>query len=170
MSPSCKQPIGFGRLEIIVGAMTAGAAAFLVVAVVVHSSFMESSDAPSTAPLLSYVALGYAVLALLVRTVVPGVVAAKVVRRIAGGQPDADAQAAQLKNAYATKTIIAAALIEGAALFAGVVYLVEGTTLSLALAAVLIVLLAAHFPRQASVDEWLERQTERLVRMRQFGA
>ena len=169
MSPSQRKPAGVGTLQVVVGAMTAGATVLLVVAIAVRSSFVASFGEQSAVPLLSYVALGYAVLALLARAIVPNLVVGGAVRRIATGQVDTEAEITRLKNVFATKTIVAAAMIEGAALLAVIAYLIEGTPLSLVIAPILIVILGAHFPRRANVDEWLRRQSERVVRHRQFG-
>jgi hypothetical protein len=68
-----------------------------------------------------------------------------------------------------TKNIVSGALIEGAALFAAVAYLVEGATLGLVVAPVMIVLLALHVPSQGRLDEWVQQQLERAVHRRQFG-
>jgi hypothetical protein len=65
------------------------------------------------------------------------------------------------------KTIFAAAVLEGAAILLLIAHLVEDSPLSLGVAIVLIVVLAAHFPTESRVDGWIEDQTRLLDEERQ---
>jgi hypothetical protein len=63
---------------------------------------------------------------------------------------------------YQMRTIIAAALLEGAVFFMAVAYLLEGHVLALGLGALLALAVAAHFPTAAGVAAWVDEQRDRL--------
>ena len=58
--------------------------------------------------------------------------------------------------------IVGAAMVEGAAFLAVFAYLLDRTTLSLALAVVLIAGVTAHFPTRSRVEHWIEGQLQLL--------
>jgi hypothetical protein len=68
--------------------------------------------------------------------------------------PIADA----LLNLYLTRTIIGAAIVEGAAFFALVVSVIDEEPICLMLGGVMIVGIALHFPTRTRVTQWLETQ------------
>jgi len=153
-------------MRIILVALINGLVIFLVIAVVQQS---QANVAPIAEPLLTYVALGYAAVGLIVSTVVPNVVAAAQRRRVARAlgasmpaEPDADEvlppDVGLWCGVYQTRLIIGAALLEGAAFFLLTAYFIEGNILGLAGAAVLIVLLLMKFPTRAGLQRWIDRQ------------
>jgi hypothetical protein len=156
-------------LQIIIGTMFAGAAAFLVVTLVI-----EPPKPPSGAGILTYVALAYGVVAVVVRLVLPPFLHQDTLRRLVRdereladlGGPAAGATVVTdvdvLCNRLTIVTIITGALIEGAALLAIVAYLIDRTRLSLAAAGVLLVILAAGIPTRAGARSWLDVQQRRL--------
>jgi hypothetical protein len=74
------------------------------------------------------------------------------------GLPPGDA--GSLMAVFQGKIIVGAAMLEGGAFFAAIAYLVEGGPIALALAVVLWLGIAAHFPTLPRVIGWIERQLE----------
>ena len=63
--------------------------------------------------------------------------------------------------------IVAMALLEGAAFFACIAYLLEGQAVALVAVGVALALMLVRFPTEARVRAWLEQQAERLAQLRQ---
>ncbi len=136
-------------------------------------------------PLLPYIALAFAVSAVAARVMVVPVVVGPLRRKIVQGtwpppngrpqQPslvamaEADEEAGKLAMLFLTKTIIAGAIIEGAAFFLLIAYLIEGSFMALGVAVAMVVLLASHFPTAGSLISWIERQKEEMRLNDQFG-
>jgi hypothetical protein len=155
-------------MQIIVTAMGSGAIMFLVVAIVVAK--------PAAAqPLIAYMAVAFAVAAFAAWLVVPGVIANKACQAIAAGHtPSAAVQAnvshdadvvTQLAGVFQTRLIIASALLEGAAFFNLVAYLLEGQYLSLGIASVLILLILSQFPTRGRLSVWVSHQMENIEQL-----
>jgi hypothetical protein len=167
-------------LQIIVVAMTVGVTAFLFVALAVVG---PPGKGPSP-PVVTYLAIAMAAVMLATRAIAPGIFVAYARRSIAAGTwkgyggampavsaelagPDSDV--AKLGQVFTGRTIVAAAMIEGAAMFSVVAFLVEHSVLSLGLAIVLLAVLTAHVPTRARAQRWLEEQTRLLNQERQFS-
>ena len=65
-----------------------------------------------------------------------------------------DEQTGRLAQAYQTKKIIGAALLEGAALFNWVCYMVDRKSETLVIVATLVVLMGSMFPTQTQFENW----------------
>lgn len=158
--------LSIGSLRLVLGAMAAGSVVFLVVAAVVRETGqIEESE---TKPMLTYLACGYAALSLVLRMVLPPLVAGAANRRDAaspvdvpprdsGVGDDAD-DLAPYRGGFTVRTIMSAAIVEGAAFFAVVAYMLEGMAVSLAVAAVMVVVLLAQWPTQRRFESWAARQ------------
>jgi hypothetical protein len=173
-------PFGLVRtLQIIVAALIVGCGMFMAIVLVVAGSSSKVADPP----VITYIALAMAAGAVAARLIIPGIIVAQARRRIlsdaqitAQGQPPArktrsteqNNDTSKLIQMFLVKTIVAAAILEGAAFFSLIAHLVEHSPLSLYAAIVLIVALAAHFPTQARVDGWIDDQTRLLDEERQL--
>jgi hypothetical protein len=173
-------PVAFVRtLQIIVAALTLGCVVFLTVALAVVGGPSSSSDPP----IVTYIASAIAASLVLARIVVPPVLVAQARRQIrqgtsrgsAGNLPavvtDSTKQAAdagKLVQVFLTRTVIAAAILEGGVFLLLVSYLVERSPASLGLAVILIVALAAHFPTVAGCSAWIQEQARLLDEERAF--
>ncbi len=172
-------------LQIVTVALTGGCVVFLAMALFMRLGGNGPAQAAAEEPMLVYVVLVFAAAMLLARAVVPAWLVSAARRKIAegtwkppqqasGNSPIPDeflaktGDAGKLCYVFTTKTIVGAAMFEGAAFFALVAYFVEGTTLSLAVAAVLIVAVALHFPTPGRVVGWIERQLSLLDQQRQW--
>jgi len=159
------------KTQIIMASLVGGCVFFLAV---VLSIRLRGGAAPAgPGPLLAYVAVGFAVMALVARAVVPTVLVRAGLRRLAARQTEASDPAgavAALWRLFSTRTIVCGAILEGAAFFALVAYLVEGAAIALAVALLLIAALALHFPTRSGTARWIQRQRESLEQERQFRA
>jgi hypothetical protein len=168
------------KLQIIVGSLAGGAFTFMVIAAV-KSVFIDEGVRRAEMGLMVYMAFGWAAASLLARAVVPHIITLAGRRHLARREsasgyvdistdkrsrrvPVADA----LLNLYLTRTIIGAAIIEGAAFFALVVSIIEEEPVCLMLGGLMIVGIALHFPARTRVTQWLETQQLLLQEERQL--
>jgi hypothetical protein len=161
-------------LQFIVSAMCAGVLFFLVIVLSIAPQF--KLPAPLQPISLALIAAIFAGIGLIARAVVVWKLTVKARREIVNGTyaplgprlpsgslPSDDGEchdAGYLLSVFQTKTIISGALFEGVSFFATIAYLIEGDPVSLGLAVVLILGLAAHFPTRSRVIGWVERQLE----------
>jgi hypothetical protein len=165
-------------VQIIVGALMAGILFFLAIALVVRP---PTKLLPLSAPgVITMIAIGFAGLLVILRPLVLRILVARARRQILAGtfrapgvQPGGTAgtntgfnaglppgDAGSLMAVFQGKIIVGAAMLEGGAFFAAIAYLVEGGPIALALAVVLWLGIAAHFPNLPRVIGWIERQLE----------
>jgi len=146
-------------LQIIVGALAFGCIFFLMIVLVIGLQAGPVADQGGL--LVTYVAVAFAVVALLARQVVPAVIAAGGRRRITRGKTDNLEQPAVRHTLFAvfrTRTIVGAAIIEGVTFFMLIAYLLERSPLALILAVVLILGIASHLPTRSGVTRWIDGQ------------
>jgi len=146
-------------MQIIVVALVMGVVTFGVVAV-----SMAGAPQPGT-PITSYVAVGMAVMVVVVRAIVPRIAAANAVR-----QSTADLDPANEKDhpqlvrcftgAFQTRTVMENAFLEGAAFFSLVAYINESQRWILGVTAALVAMMLLSFPTQGKVDRWIVEQFE----------
>ncbi|MDP1797502.1 MAG: hypothetical protein Q8K78_08480 [Planctomycetaceae bacterium] len=145
------KPEHVGRTAmIIVGALMFGLINFAAIAL-----FVGSEPKQNPPVVLTYFGLGGAVLMTVMRFIIPGIAAAATMRRTEGQTPESHRQ--QLAAAYHTKTIIGAALLEGAGFFNGVAYIITGSLLNIGAVAVLLTIMAITFPSQTQFDNWADQ-------------
>ena len=193
LEPACREEIArrVRTSQIIVGALVAGPLVFLVIVfVVIQQGF---AGVPETAPILTYIALAFAFSAVLARLIVPNLIVAQSRRNIIQGtwqmpvsahsqsgysqtvQEDfarfieQTGDAGRLLFVFQTRTIVAGAVLEGAAFFALITYMIERSPLALIVAVLLILGVALHFPTRSGVIRWIEDQLRLVERERQFG-
>ena len=159
-------------LQIIVVAVTLGPLTYL--GVVLLSAPPVQAAIEVNGMFLTYLACGMATAAVAARLIVPPLVTTRFRRQIAAGvwPPQQQAvnplmaplsDAGKLYAVYMTRTIIAVAILEGAAFFAVFTYHQQRDILALALALLLTLLVALHLPTRDRVADWVERQLVRLA-------
>jgi hypothetical protein len=165
-------------LQIIAAALILGVLIFLVVAVVIVQQRGGGLGQQADPPFVSYVALGFFAVALLVCTFVPALAVGGQVRRVAAGtwQPPQKvpataypSDAAKLLAVYQTRTVIAYALLEGPAFLGCIAYLSEAQTIALAVAAAAVLLMLLTFPTRLRANLWLLRQQALVDELRASG-
>lgn len=167
-------------VQIITIALALGVATFLaLVALVLRSGRLFTPDPWAITGPLSAAGLALAVLALAGSLVIPGLMAEAQRRALArgegpgqlkrrsGAERPTDAEA--LLASYTTQRIVGAALLEGAAFFNGIAFMLEGKAPALVAALALLGALLARFPTRAAVDAWLDRQAAQLDQERRSG-
>jgi hypothetical protein len=137
----------------------------------------QAAPTAPTAPILTYSALAVGAISLTLSFVVPGLVAKQQLIAIAAGKfaPGLASTSAPATNprvvpspsssldaAYLSQLIVGVALTEGAAFFAGVVYLIEKNPIAPAVAVTMIGAMIARFPTTSRVDRWIEQHQEKL--------
>ena len=148
-------------LQIIVSGMAAGCATFLVIAIVLVWQDVISELGQDT-PLLTYIFIPMAVAAVAVRLLAGSAIAARARRGIIRGtwqmpktgpllavfgqSVEQMGNAGKLLGVFYTRTIVGAAILEGAAFLGAIAYLLERSPLSLAAAILLILGIAVHMP------------------------
>ena len=150
-------------MQIIVGALAAGVLSFLVIVLII-------SRGAQADPFLTYIALGFAVLAFAGWVVVPQLVTSQARRSLAKGDTASFAahaalpaelrEVGQLAAAFQTRLIVANALVEGAAFFSLVAYMLEGQRLCLGVAIVFVLLIISQIPTRNRLQEWVSRELE----------
>jgi hypothetical protein len=112
-------------------------------------------------------AAGFAGIALVLQAFIPSLVVSANRSSYLNSQPRQDprdrAEAeARLMPLFQTKHIIRMALLEGAAFFCLVAYLVSGLSWLYAIVAALVALMVVSLPTRSALDNWLEEQLQLL--------
>jgi hypothetical protein len=133
-------------LQIIVGALITGVLAFA--GFVVFTGALQQPPKPG---FLSQLAVVMAAINVALHAIIPSIIerSALANQSVGSGVP-------QLLGVFQTRTIIAAALLEGAALFATVTVMIEHQSWVLVVTGVLLLLLLLQFPTTTRVEQWLE--------------
>ncbi len=143
------KPESVGRIsQIIAGALVMGVVVFACVAF-----FIAKGDGPQL-PMISFLAIGFAGVATVMRFVVPTIL-------VNGGkaqlkQAANDEQPMVLAGLYQTKTIVGMAVLEGAAFFNLIAYIMEKQFWSYGAVAFLLGVMAISFPSQGQFESWAE--------------
>jgi hypothetical protein len=157
--PSPTLEVRVRTLRIITAAMVCGAVTAFLILYVVRA---QNPQPPRDPPLISYVALGVAVVMAGAAFVVPNLVAAAARRRLAGSAPEQDPapDPGGWYGLYASCLILRLALLEGPAYFLLLAWFVEGWPVPLLMAAASRALMVAQFPSAERVERWVEAQKE----------
>lgn len=158
------------QMQIIVAAMAAGVAIFLTVALTIVQ------NQPAANPLIAYIAVGFAVLAFALWLVVPNILVIQARKAIADDRVpiaavsslaagDADV-VDQLVAVFQTRLIIGCALLEGAAFFNLVAYMLEAHQLSLCVAVALLLGILIQIPTRNRLEVWITHQLEIIEQLR----
>jgi hypothetical protein len=169
-------------MRIILLALVLGCVMFLIIAVAIRLSENVQND---TAPLLTYMGVGFGLVAFALHLIIPRATVATARKQIAGGTWPSDAAAARYPGAaeklsgmsdvgklcslYQSQLIIGAALLEGATFFNLVAYLQEGDPTSLVASALLLGAMLRLFPTRGGVENFLVEQGELLRQERLIG-
>ncbi len=133
-------------LQIIVGALLMGVV-FFAGFVVVTGALQQ----PPGGRVLSYVAVGMGALMAVLHVVIPGVI-----ERAALANQGVGANPQSMVGVYVIRTIVAVALLEGAAFVSVVALMIEHHPWVLGVTGVMLVLMALQIPSRTRVEHWLE--------------
>ncbi|MGO9113587.1 MAG: hypothetical protein ACLP9L_30515 [Thermoguttaceae bacterium] len=152
-------------LQIIVATLVMGCVIFLLIALAVGP--VVNPPNPLQPISLTMIACGLVGIELIAQVVVAWSIITKARRGIVNGTHNSvdprqgngqSFEVTYLLSIVQTKTIISGALFEGMAFFATIAYLIEGNPISLGLAVLMIVCVAAQFPTRSRIVSWVERQ------------
>jgi hypothetical protein len=164
-------------LQIIIGTLVAGVISFLGVVLVLASR--EGAIPPPNPPFITYTAVILTAIDIIVWAIVPAIIASRMRNSLVAGK--SPAMAAKLPNAaelgdvgpltviYQTRTIVAAAMLEGAAFLNLIAYFLERQTVCLAVAGTLLLMLLSHFPTVSRLESRIESALIDLTQLRQLG-
>jgi hypothetical protein len=149
-------------LQIIVVSLILGCFVFLAIVLFVPLGGEGKPNVNDT--VLKHAAIGYTIIICLVWLTIPQRVVSSALQSFAKNQQSADAETItrSLLGIMQNHTILSAALIESAAFFNLIAFMLERHTVNLFMAIILIAAIATYFPTSAGVTDWLERQGRRL--------
>jgi hypothetical protein len=160
-------------MQLILVAMLMGCVTFMGIALFWRQA---NGNAPAAGPIITYVALAFAVMALTGSLLMSSLATASGRRKLAQQSGPAKTGSAyadptsddkrKLLELMATVFIIAAAPLEGGIFFLLISYMVEGSFLAIVGALILLAVLASKFPTQQRTERWLELQQELLQQER----
>jgi hypothetical protein len=165
-------------LQIIVGALAGGVLMFLAVVI-----YLVSQNPPVAAPqepIITYIAYAFAIVAGIASLVVPNVVSGRSRQSLIGGDVSQWGLVKNIPNAaelgeivplaaiYQTRTIIGAALCEGAAFLACVAYLIEHQRPVLFVAGGLLLMILCRIPTVSGLESSIESESTTIQQMRQL--
>lgn len=143
-------PEQVGRVaQIITIALTMGPLMFAGVALMVRAR-QPPQDTP-----LEIIGLGMGAIALALRAVLPRLFTAAALRKIVTVDP-ADFRV-QMAPVFLMRCILVSAVLEGAAFFNLVAYMIGGHWSNLGMAGAMVVVIAAAFPTQQQFELWTEQ-------------
>jgi hypothetical protein len=167
--------------QIILGALVAGLVFFLgiILFVMPKQGGPPGGGGQTSLPILLIVVFVFAITGLVLSVIAPRIMMTATRRKIAGaiaassvpGSPDAKGflEEVEWMPVYMTQMIVGAALIEGSAFFALIVYMLERNPIVLGLALFLIAALALRFPTREKVTTWIDQQNALLQQERESG-
>ncbi len=168
MNPSAPDdvpPPMLRTLQIVVGALTTGIVSFSLIAAILRSR--NQQPGVDGAPVLSYVALGAGVVILCARAIVIPIVA-KAGRKLLLNDPAVSTT--KLMAQFTTRTIVGAAILEGAGFLFLTAYLTEGQPWALAGGLMMAGLLAVlQFPTRPRVEAAIEAERRAIEDERAMG-
>jgi hypothetical protein len=160
-------------MQIVAAAMAGGVLIFL--AVVVILVWQKDGGRPD-GRLLTYIAVAFAIVAVFAWSIVPSVIAGQLRQPIVdgsatrrGSKSDHGAESGNIRPLtaiYQTRLIIGSALLEGAAFFCLVAYLLERQPLSLVVAVLFCLLLVSQIPSVARVESWVAGEVAIIEQLR----
>ena len=144
-------------MQIICGALMMGVIWFAAIAI-----YIKVGQPAAGKVILAYLAAGAAAVCVVARLFVPSqIVRDGIILLLKARQPE-DLSRRDLYPVCQTHMIVACALLEGAAFFNLVSYMVEGQVWTLAIVAALLALMASSFPTLEKVNSWADDQLRQL--------
>lgn len=143
-------------MQIIAGALLMGVISFAGVA-----AFMglekEAGD-----PFMAYIAAGFAVLMFVMHLLVPSMIAGAAMKQSGQNETTEDRTGDNLVGIFQTQLIVVMAMLEGAAFFNLVAFIIAVQWWSFAVVGLLLLAMAAKFPTRFKVESWLETKHHEL--------
>jgi hypothetical protein len=164
-------------MQIIVGALAAGAVTFAVVVLILRSQ--QQADGPrDSSLLLSYIGILGAASAIAAWIIVPRLIVARARQELSEGKTPtlADDRGPALTDGarhiqplvamHQTRLIVGCALLEGAAFLNVLAYMLEGQLMNLVAAGLLVLMIVGQIPTVGRLTSWIEDDLSAIDRMR----
>jgi hypothetical protein len=139
--------------QIITIALLMGVCVFAAVAITIN--FGKEPAQRDSAPFVSYVAIAFAVSAAFGSLLVRKLLTASQVHQSTAAIRENHRRA--LAPIYSMRNVVSKAVLEGAAFFNLIAYIVEGHVWTLGIVAALLVLMSVPFPSQTDFENWAEQ-------------
>lgn len=160
-------------MQIIAGALIAGVLSFAGVASFIVFGNVRAAQPGGQVPaaggseIIMYMAMGFAVVGVVMSFVMSNLVSANGVKGVAKMAQDGTSTGpkelfGRLLGVAQTKMIIAMALVEGAAFFNLIAFMTTKSLIPFAIVAGLLAVMAIHFPTKMKLARWLEEQQREL--------
>lgn len=156
-------------MQIIAGALIAGVVSFAGVACffVFGQQGGAAGAIPKNAPVM-HIAIGFAVVAVVISFVLSNLIAASGVKGVAKLTSDGTSTGpkelfGRLLGVAQTRMILAMAPIEGAAFFNGIAFIITKSLVALGVMGALLLIMSIHFPTKMKLARWLEDQQRNLA-------
>jgi hypothetical protein len=163
-------------LQIIVGALAMGVWMFAGVVLLLDIDLQDEGQ--PVEPFLAYLAAGAAIVAIVAWGIAPGMIASRMREAIVAGKGDQLTlkpyatddlgDAGPLGGVYQVRAIIGAAILEGAAFFNLMAYMLEGQLINLAAAGVLVLIMLCAIPTYGRVESWVQNELTTIEQLRQM--
>jgi hypothetical protein len=153
-------------MQIIAVALPLGVVSFFGVALyIVYGGGNPGPVAANRLPILTMMAGVFLLITGSLSFVVPGIMTRTVLAQIAGSGGQGDV--VRLFGFKQTTMIVGMALLEGAAFFGLIAFIVERQPAVLAVPALALAGILLRFPTENSVRDWIEQQGRRVLELRQ---
>ena len=146
------ETVPFQVVQIIAGALILGPLFFAGIAYVTSQGKLPGD------PLLAYMAVGFSLFALVASTAVPAVVGSQKLRQFES--LGSNISVMDLFGVMQTRVILRSAILEGAAFFCCIAYMVTALWWALVAALALIAVMAIFFPTRGRFDDWVSEVWE----------
>lgn len=147
-------------MQIVCAALMMGVLMFAGAAIFMR--FGPGGQVPAAQPMVAYMAAGMAALMIVARLVVVPFVIKGGIKQLTATTPLDDVAKLDFYGVYQTQMIVGCALLEGAAFFNLISFIVEGQIWTLGIVAVLLAIMATAFPTLERVGSWAEEQLRML--------
>lgn len=137
---------GIRVAQIIWAALIMGVVCFTGVALIMKGE--------PQAPMIAYLAAGFAAINIGVKFVVPGMIVRTQLQKLPAGSPE-DLNA-RLFPIFQTRMIVGLALLEGAAFFNLIAYLTEKQIWTLGIVGLLVLMMVMMFPTLNQFESWVD--------------
>jgi hypothetical protein len=165
-------------MQIIAAALAAGIGTFFAVVLVVSANAIPAA-APPAGPLISYIAAAVGLAGVFAWAVAPRIITGSIRQAIVHGKSTPQAGLSQnlpmteerlqirpIIAMYQTSLIAGGAILEGAAFFNLVAYMIEQQPMNLVVAGVLLLLLLSQIPTASRVESWIESELTTIDQLR----
>ncbi|HEX2475589.1 MAG TPA: hypothetical protein VHK01_12630 [Lacipirellulaceae bacterium] len=165
-------------MQIIVAALATGVGIFFAIVFVIPP-IARLAGGPPAEPLVSYIAAAAGLAGIFAWAVVPRIITAGIRQSIVHGKPappaglsqnlpmtDERLQIRPLIAMYQNSLIVGGAILEGAAFFNLVAYMLEQQPMNLVVAGVLLLLLLSQIPTVSRLESWIETELTTIDQLR----